>query len=318
MRDAPLLSVGVTPETRADEERLGRGLTSLVAEGPAFQVRSDPATGEVVIAAMDEQHLERIIERLAREFGVEASVGRPQIAYKEALTRPADGEMKYAKREGGRGQYAHVKIHLVPGVPGTGYLFGNVAMPGTIPEQFIKPVEEGIQEALTRGAVAGYPVEDVRIELYDGSYHDVDSSAIAFRIAGAMAFEDAARKAGPVLLEPVMRVEVAVEEEHRRDVVSNLSSRRGQIQGREDREGTQIIRARVPLSEMFGYASDLRGRTGGRATYTMRLDRYEPCRPTDENDGSRDSLVRAPRTPAPTFRSSRIAVPEPAGDLSVE
>jgi elongation factor G len=251
------------------------GLQKLMAEDPTFRVKTDQATGEVVIAGMGELHLEIIVDRLKREFNVEASVGRPQVAYKETLTRPADGEMKYAKQTGGRGQYGHVKIHLFPGQPGSGYKFENEIIGGSIPKEYIKPVDEGIKEALTRGVLAGYPVDDVRIVLYDGSYHDVDSSEMAFKIAGSMAFQDAAKKAKPVLLEPVMRVEVVVPKEHMGDVMGNLSSRRGQIQSQEDRGGTQIINARVPLSEMFGYATDLRSRTQGRATYSMHFDRYE-------------------------------------------
>jgi elongation factor G len=271
----PVISLAIEPKTKADQEKLGQGLGKLMAEDPTFRVKTDPATGEVVIAGMGELHLEIIVDRLKREFGVEASVGRPQVAYKETLTRPADGEMKYAKQTGGRGQYGHVKIHLFPGEPGTGYVFENEVTQGSIPKEFIKPIDEGIKEALTRGVLAGYPVDDVRIELYDGSYHDVDSSEMAFKIAGSMAFQDAAKKAKPVLLEPVMRVEVVVPKEHMGDVMGNLSSRRGQIQSQEDRGGTQIINARVPLSEMFGYATDLRSRTQGRATYSMHFDRYE-------------------------------------------
>jgi elongation factor G len=271
----PVISLAIEPKTKADQEKLGQGLGKLMAEDPTFRVKTDQATGEVVIAGMGELHLEIIVDRLKREFNVEASVGRPQVAYKETLTRPADGEMKYAKQTGGRGQYGHVKIHLFPGEPGTGYVFENEIVGGTIPKEFIKPIDEGIKEALTRGVLAGYPVDDVRIELYDGSYHDVDSSEMAFKIAGSMAFQDAAKKAKPVLLEPVMRVEVVVPKEHMGDVMGNLSSRRGQIQSQEDRGGTQIINARVPLSEMFGYATDLRSRTQGRATYSMHFDRYE-------------------------------------------
>jgi elongation factor G len=271
----PVISLAIEPKTKADQEKLGQGLGKLMNEDPTFRVKTDQATGEVVIAGMGELHLEIIVDRLKREFGVEASVGRPQVAYKETLTRPADGEMKYAKQTGGRGQYGHVKIHLFPGEPGTGYIFENETTQGSIPKEFIKPIDEGIKEALTRGVLAGYPVDDVRIELYDGSYHDVDSSEMAFKIAGSMAFQDAAKKAKPVLLEPVMRVEVVVPKEHMGDVMGNLSSRRGQIQSQEDRGGTQIINARVPLSEMFGYATDLRSRTQGRATYSMHFDRYE-------------------------------------------
>jgi elongation factor G len=271
----PVISLAIEPKTKADQEKLGMGLQKLMAEDPTFRVKTDQATGEVVIAGMGELHLEIIVDRLKREFNVEASVGRPQVAYKETLTRPADGEMKYAKQTGGRGQYGHAKIHLYPGEPGSGYKFENEITGGAIPKEYIKPIDEGIKEALTRGVLAGYPVDDVRIVLYDGSYHDVDSSEMAFKIAGSMAFQDAAKKAKPVLLEPMMRVEVVVPKEHMGDVMGNLSSRRGQIQSQEDRGGTQIINARVPLSEMFGYATDLRSRTQGRATYSMHFDRYE-------------------------------------------
>jgi elongation factor G len=271
----PVISLSIEPKTKADQEKLGVGLQKLMAEDPTFRVKTDQQTGEVVIEGMGELHLEIIVDRLRREFNVEASTGRPQVAYKETLTRPADGEMKYAKQTGGRGQYGHAKIHLYPGEPGTGYIFENKIVGGAIPKEFIKPVDEGIKEALTRGVLAGYPVDDVRIELYDGSYHDVDSSEMAFKIAGSMAFQDAAKKARPVLLEPVMRVEVVVPKEHLGGVMGDLSSRRGQIQSQEDRGGTQIINARVPLSEMFGYATDLRSSTQGRATYSMHFDRYE-------------------------------------------
>jgi len=271
----PVISLAIEPKTKSDQEKLGVGLQKLMAEDPTFRVNTDQQTGQVIIRGMGELHLEIIVDRLKREFSVEAMVGKPQVAYKETLTRPADGEMKYAKQTGGRGQYGHVKIHLYPGEPGTGYIFENEVTQGSIPKEFIKPVDEGIKEALTRGVLAGYPIDDVRIELYDGSYHDVDSSEMAFKIAGSMAFQDAAKKARPVLLEPVMRVEVVVPKEYMGDVMGNLSSRRGQIQSQEDRGGTQIIAARVPLSEMFGYATDLRSRTQGRATYSMHFDRYE-------------------------------------------
>jgi elongation factor G len=271
----PVISLAIEPKTKSDQEKLGVGLQKLRAEDPTFHVQTDLQTGQVIIAGMGELHLEIIVDRLKREFGVEATVGKPQVAYKETLTRPADGEMKYAKQTGGRGQYGHVKIHLYPGEPGTGYIFENETSGGSIPKEFIKPVDEGIKEALTRGILAGFPIDDVRIELYDGSYHDVDSSEMAFKIAGSMAFQDAAKKAKPVLLEPVMRVEVVVPKDYMGDVMGNLASRRGQIQSQEDRGGTQIINARVPLSEMFGYATDLRSRTQGRATYSMHFDRYE-------------------------------------------
>ncbi|MBM3771735.1 MAG: elongation factor G [Acidimicrobiia bacterium] len=271
----PVISLAIEPKTKADQEKLGQGLSKLMAEDPTFRVNTDQQTGQTIIRGMGELHLEIIVDRLKREFGVEALVGKPQVAYKETLTRPADGEMKYAKQTGGRGQYGHAKIHLYPGEPGTGYVFENEIVGGVIPKEYIKPIDEGIKEALTRGVLAGYPIDDVKVVLYDGSYHDVDSSEMAFKIAGSMAFQDAAKKARPVLLEPIMRVEVTVPKEHMGDVMGNLSSRRGHIQSQEDRGGTQIIAARVPLSEMFGYATDLRSRTQGRASYSMHFDRYE-------------------------------------------
>jgi elongation factor G len=273
----PVISLAIEPKTKSDQEKLGVGLQKLMAEDPTFRVNTDQQTGQVIIAGMGELHLEIIVDRLKREFSVEASVGKPQVAYKETLTRAADGEMKYAKQTGGRGQYGHVKIHLYPGEPGSGYVFENETKGGSIPKEYIKPVDEGIKEALTRGVLAGYPIDDVRIELYDGSFHEVDSSEMAFKIAGSMAFQDAAKKAKPVLLEPIMRVEVVVPKDYMGDVMGNLASRRGQIQSQEDRGGTQIIQSRVPLSEMFGYATDLRSRTQGRATYSMHFDRYEPA-----------------------------------------
>jgi elongation factor G len=271
----PVISLAIEPKTKGDQEKLGQGLAKLMGEDPTFRVKTDEQTGQVVINGMGELHLEIIVDRLKREFSVEASVGKPQVAYKETLTRPADGEGRYIRQTGGRGQYGHAKIHLFPGEPGTGYVFENEIVGGTIPREFIKPIDEGIKEALTRGVLAGYPIDDVKIELYDGSYHDVDSSEMAFKIAGSMAFQDAAKKAKPVLLEPVMRVEVVVPKDYMGDVMGDLASRRGRIQSQEDRGGTQIINARVPLSEMFGYATDLRSRTQGRATYSMHFDRYE-------------------------------------------
>ena len=271
----PVISLAIEPKTKSDQEKLGVGLAKLMGEDPTFRVKTDPQTGQVVIAGMGELHLEIIVDRLKREFSVEASVGKPQVAYKETLTRAADGEMKYAKQTGGRGQYGHVKIHLFPGEPGTGYIFENKTTQGSIPKEFIKPVDEGIKEALTRGVIAGYPIDDVRIELYDGSFHDVDSSEMAFKIAGSMAFQNAAKKAKPVLLEPIMKVEVVVPKDNMGDVMGDLAGRRGRIQSQEDRGGTQIINARVPLSEMFGYATDLRSRTQGRATYSMHFEHYD-------------------------------------------
>jgi elongation factor G len=273
----PVISLAIEPKTKADQEKLGMGLGKLMAEDPTFRVKTDEQTGQVVIAGMGELHLEIIVDRLKREFNVEASVGRPQVAYKETLTRPAEGEGRYVRQTGGRGQYGHAKIRLVPRQPGEGYEFINNIVGGAIPKEFIKPIDQGIREAMTTGVLAGYPVDDVAVELYDGSYHDVDSSEMAFKIAGSMAFKDAAKKAKPVLLEPMMRVEVVVPKDYMGDVMGNLASRRGHIQSQEDRGGTQIIQARVPLSEMFGYATDLRSRTQGRATYSMHFERYEPA-----------------------------------------
>jgi elongation factor G len=273
----PVISLAIEPRTKADQEKLGQGLGKLTSEDPTFRVRTDSETGQTVISGMGELHLEIIVDRLKREFNVEASVGRPQVAYKETLTRPAEGEGRYVRQTGGRGQYGHAKIRLAPRQPGEGYEFVNSIVGGAVPKEFIKPIDEGIREAMTTGVLAGYPVDDVSIELYDGSYHDVDSSEMAFKIAGSMAFKDAAKKAKPVLLEPVMRVEVVVPKDYMGDVMGNLAGRRGHIQSQEDRGGTQIVTARVPLAEMFGYATDLRSRTQGRATYSMHFDRYEPA-----------------------------------------
>jgi elongation factor G len=271
----PVISLAIEPKTKADQEKLGQGMAKLMAEDPTFRVATDEQTGQVVIRGMGELHLEIIVDRLKREFGVEASVGKPQVAYKETLTKPAEGHGLFKRQTGGRGQYGDAKIRLFPRDPGTGYEFVNMIVGGAIPKEFIKPIDQGIQEALTRGVLAGYPIDDVRIELYDGSYHDVDSSEMAFKIAGSMAFQDAAKKAAAVLMEPVMRVEVVVPKDYMGDVIGDLASRRGKIQSQEDRGGTQIINARVPLSDMFGYATDLRSRTQGRATYSMHFDRYE-------------------------------------------
>jgi elongation factor G len=271
----PVISLAIEPKTKADQEKLGQGMAKLMAEDPTFRVRTDEQTGQVVIAGMGELHLDIIVDRLKREFSVEASVGKPQVAYKETLTAPAQGHGRFVRQTGGRGQFGEAKIRLIPLPPGTGYQFENEIVGGAVPKEYIKPIDQGIQEALTRGVLAGYPIDDVRIELYDGSYHEVDSSEMAFKIAGSMAFQDAAKKARPVLLEPVMRVEVVVPKDYMGDVMGDLASRRGRIQSQEDRGGTQIISARVPLSDMFGYATELRSRTQGRATYSMHFDRYE-------------------------------------------
>ncbi len=271
----PVIYLAIEPKTKADQEKLGQGLGKLQAEDPTFRVRTDDETGQVVIAGMGELHLEIIVDRLKREFNVEASVGRPQVAYKETLTKAAAGEGRYVRQTGGHGQYGHAKIRVEPRKPGEGFAFVNAIVGGSIPREYIKPVSEGIREAMTAGVLASYPVDDVSVTLYDGSFHEVDSSEMAFKIAGSMAFKDAAKKAGPVLLEPVMRVEVVVPEEYMGDIMGDINSRRGRITAMEARGGTQIVRSRVPLSEMFGYATDLRSRTQGRATYSMHFDRYE-------------------------------------------
>jgi elongation factor G len=310
MNPPVLLWITIVPKSEADRERLGEGLQKLIAEDPTLHVKVDQATGEVVIAGMGELQLEIVLDRLKREFKVEASVGRPQVAYKETVTRPAAGEMKYARQAGGRGQYGHVKIHLVPVPEGTGYVFRNEIVGDAIPKAFITSIEDGIRDALAEGILAGYPVDDVRIELYDGSYHDVDSSDAAFKTAAAMAFHDAAKKAAPVLLEPVMRVEVVVPQEHFDEAAKNLVNRRGQLFGLDRRDGMPVLTALVPLADLFGYASDLRQWTRGRARCASELAHYRPCRLSDE-EGDRDAYVGAPLKRPPTLRDLRIALPEP-------
>ena len=272
---SPVISLAIEPKTKADQEKLGQGLSKLTVEDPTFQVRTDEQTGQVVISGMGELHLEILVDRLLREFGVAAAVGRPQVAYKETLTHPAQAEGRYVKQTGGHGQFGHVKIRVVPVQPGHGFEFVNDIRGGVIPREYIKSVEDGIREAMTTGVLAGYPIEDVSVSLYDGSYHEVDSSEIAFKVAGGMAFREAARKAGAQLLEPVMRVEVVVPEVYMGEIITDLNSRRGRVRTMEARAGTQIVNARVPLAEMFGYATDLRSHTQGRATYSMHFDRYE-------------------------------------------
>ena len=271
----PVITLAIEPKTKADQEKLGQGLAKLTNEDPTFQVRTDDDTGQVVISGMGELHLEIIVDRLRREFGVEATVGRPQVAYRETLTKASQAEGRYVKQTGGRGQYGHVKLRVVPGDPGQGVIFKNEIFGGAVPREFIAPIEDGVREALTTGVLAGYPVEDVTITLYDGSSHDVDSSEIAFKLAGSMAFREAARRAAPVLMEPIMKVEVVVPEAYMGDIIADLNGRRGKVKSMEAHGGTQIVNSRVPLAEMFGYATELRSRTQGRATYTMHFDCYE-------------------------------------------
>ena len=272
---SPVVSLAIEPETESDQQKLATALARLTVEDPTFRVQTDDQTGQVVISGMGELHLEVLVDRLRREFGVIAAVGRPQVAYRETLTRPAESEARYVKQTGGRGQYGHVKIRVVPTQPGHGFEFSNDIVGGAIPRDYIKSVREGIQDAMTTGILAGYPIEDVSVSLYDGSYHQVDSSEMAFRMAGSMAFRGAARKAGAVLLEPSMRLEVVVPEEYMGDIITDLNGRRGRVRSMEAHGGTQIINARVPLAEMFGYATDLRSRTQGRATFSMHFERYE-------------------------------------------
>ncbi len=272
---APVISIAIEPKTKADQERLGFSLQKLMMEDPSFQVRNDEETGQTLISGMGELHLEIIVDRLMREFKVEANVGRPQVAYRETVTRPAKQEGRYIRQTGGRGQYGHVWITVEPGEKGKGFEFVNKIVGGSIPREYIPAVEKGIVEASEGGVIAGYPVVDVKVSLIEGSYHEVDSSEMAFKIAGSMAFKAACQNAGPILLEPVMSVEVVSPEDFMGDVIGDLSSRRGRIQGIEARGNTQVIGAHVPLAQMFGYATDLRSKTQGRATYTMQFDHYE-------------------------------------------
>jgi elongation factor G len=271
----PVISVAVEPKTKADQEKMGMALGRLAQEDPTFKVHTDPDSGQTIISGMGELHLEIIVDRMMREYKVEANVGKPQVAYRETIRRHAEAEGKYIRQTGGRGQYGHAKIYLDPQPPGTGYEFVNDIVGGSVPKEFIKPIDQGIQEALEGGVLAGYPMVDVKATLYDGSYHDVDSNEMAFKIAGSMAFKEAARKASPVLLEPVMAVEVVTPEDYAGVIMGDLSSRRGRIEGMEHRAGSQVIKAIVPLAEMFGYATHMRSSTQGRAEYSMHFARYE-------------------------------------------
>jgi elongation factor G len=271
---APVISVAVEPKTKSDQEKMGVALSKLAQEDPTFKVNTDPDSGQTIISGMGELHLEIIVDRMMREFSVEANVGKPQVAYRETIRKASEAEGKFIRQTGGRGQYGHVKIRLEPN-PGKGYEFENEIVGGSVPKEFIKPVDQGIKEALEGGILAGYEMVDVKAILYDGSYHDVDSSEMAFKIAGSMAFKEAARRASPVLLEPVMSVEVVVPEDFAGAIIGDLSSRRGHISGMEHRAGSQVISAIVPLSEMFGYATQMRSNTQGRATFSMHFARYE-------------------------------------------
>jgi elongation factor G len=271
----PVISVAVEPKSKADEEKLGIALAKLAMEDPSFKVRVDKETSQTLISGMGELHLEIIVDRLMREYKVEAKVGKPQVAYKETITKTSTAEGKFVRQSGGRGQYGHVILTVSPNEPGKGFEFQNKVVGGRVPREYVPAVEKGVKGALEEGVLAGYPVVDVKVTLDDGSYHDVDSSEFAFSIAGSMGFKEAVRKGSPILLEPIMDVEVVTPEEYTGDVVGDLSSRRGKIAGIEARSGTQAIKARVPLEEMFGYATDIRSKTQGRATYTMQFAHYE-------------------------------------------
>ncbi|KGG79789.1 elongation factor G [Caloranaerobacter azorensis H53214] len=273
----PVISVAIEPKTKAGQEKMAIALAKLAEEDPTFRTYTDQETGQTIISGMGELHLEIIVDRLLREFKVEANVGKPQVAYKETITKAVDVEGKFVRQSGGRGQYGHVKIKMEPKERGTGYEFVNQIVGGVIPKEYIPAVDAGIQEAMLNGVLGGYPVLDVKVTLYDGSYHEVDSSEMAFKIAGSMAFKEGMKKGNPVLLEPIMKVEVVVPEEYMGDVMGDINSRRGRVEGMESRSGAQVIRGYVPLAEMFGYATDLRSKTQGRGTYTMQFSHYEPA-----------------------------------------
>ena len=271
----PVIDVAIEPKSKAAQEKMGTALQKLAEEDPTFRVRTDEETGQTIIGGMGELHLEIIVDRLLREFKVEANVGAPQVAYRETITKPVDVEYKYSKQSGGRGQYGHVKLRVTPQEPGAGYVFENKTVGGSVPKEYVGPTDMGIQGAMQAGVVAGYPVVDVAVELYDGSYHEVDSSEMAFKMAGSMAMKEALKKGDSVLLEPYFKVEVVTPEEYMGDVMGGINSKRGLIQGMEARAGAQVINAFVPLLEMFGYSTELRSTTQGRATYTMIFDHYE-------------------------------------------
>jgi elongation factor G len=271
-----VISVAIEPKTKADQDKLSNALLKLSEEDPTFRVHTDPDTAQTIISGMGELHLEIIVDRMLREFKVDANIGRPQVAYRETIRRAAEKvEGKFVRQTGGRGQYGHVVINVYPQEAGQGFVFEDKIIGGSVPKEYIGPTEQGIKEAMETGVLAGYPMVDVRVELIDGSYHDVDSSEIAFKIAGSMAFKEAVRRAQPVLLEPIMDVEVVTPADYMGDVIGDLSSRRGKIGGMTQRGDAQVIGASVPLSEMFGYATQLRSLTQGRAVYSMQFSRYE-------------------------------------------
>jgi elongation factor G len=270
----PVISQAIEPKTRADQDKMGLGLSKLAEEDPTFRAYTNQETGQTIIAGMGELHLDIIVDRLKREYKVEANIGAPQVSYRETIRLAGDAEGKYIKQSGGRGQYGHVKIKFEPN-PGKGYEFVDKIIGGSVPKEYIRPTNDGIVAAMSNGVAYGYPAIDIKATLYDGSYHEVDSNEMAYKIAASMALKDAAKRCQPVLLEPLMSVEVTVPNEYMGDVMGDINSRRGSIDGMEQRGNAQIIKAHVPLAEMFGYATDLRSNTQGRATYTMQFDRYE-------------------------------------------
>jgi elongation factor G len=288
---APVISVAIEPKTKSDDEKLSESLHRLTEEDPTFLVRTDEETGQTIISGMGELHLEILVDRLLREFKVDATVGKPQVAYRETIRRAIEKVVyRHVKQTGGKGQYAHVVINLEPTGPGGGYEFVDLIKGGKIPREYIPSVDAGIEEALDQGIIAGYPLVDVRAILTDGSYHEVDSSEMAFKIAGSMALQEAARKAGVKILEPIMEVEVTTPDEYMGDVIGDLNSRRGKVEGMTQRGNSQVIRAQVPMSEMFGYATDLRSKTQGRATYSMQFHSYQ-----DVPDSIADDIVATRR-----------------------
>ena len=271
----PVISVAIEPKTKADQEKMGIALGKLAEEDPTFRVRTDPESSQTIISGMGELHLDIIVDRLKREFHVDCTVGNPQVAYRETIRKEVESQGKFVRQSGGKGQYGDCWLKLTPLQAGEGFKFENKIVGGAIPKEYIAPVEAGVKEAMENGVIAGYPMVDIGVTVFDGSYHEVDSSEMAFKIAGSMGFKNGALKANPVLLEPYMKVEVTIPEEYMGDVIGDLNSRRGRIEGMEARSGAQVITAYVPLSEMFGYATDLRSKTQGRGNYSMEVDHYE-------------------------------------------
>jgi elongation factor G len=272
----PVISIAIEPKTKVDVEKLGIGLQKLAAEDPSFRMHTDEESGQTIISGMGELHLEIIVDRLKREFGVDSNIGKPEVAYREAITKQVKCEYKYAKQSGGRGQYGHVLMEIGPGERGSGFVFENDIVGGVIPKEFIPAIEKGVREAMARGVLAGYPLVDLHCRLYDGSYHDVDSSAQAFEVAASLCFQEGANKAGLVLLEPIMKIEVVVPEQYMGDVIGDLNAKRGRIMGMSQRGNAQVIDAEIPLATMFGYVTKLRSMTQGRGTSSMHFSNYSP------------------------------------------